>query len=79
MDAGQQLDQRRLAGAVLADDRVDLAFFESQVDGFQRMGCAETLVELFEDEDRRAGVGRERGRIRGGREGHGLFITAGSH
>ena len=33
MDGGQHLDQRRLAGAVLADDGVNLAFLEGEIDG----------------------------------------------
>ena len=33
MDGGQDLDERGLAGAVLADDRVNLAFLEGQIDG----------------------------------------------
>ena len=54
VDGGQDLDEGGLAGAVLADDGVDLALLEGQVDAFQRMRRAEALVELFEDEDRRA-------------------------
>ena len=54
MDGGQHLDQRRLAGAVLADDGVNLAFVEGQVDALQRVRRAEALVELFQDEDRGA-------------------------
>ena len=54
MNAGEQLDQRRLAGAVLADDGVNLALVESQIHGFERVGRAEALVELVQGEKRRA-------------------------
>ena len=56
MDAGQKLDQRRFTGAVLADDGVDLALFEGEVDCLQGMGRAEALVELVERQDRRPGA-----------------------
>ena len=46
MNAGEQLDQRRLAGAVLADDCVNLALFEGQIDGVEGVRGAEPLVEL---------------------------------
>ncbi len=51
MDAGQQLDQGRFAGAVLADDGVNFAFLECQVDAFQRVRGAEPLVEFFQNEN----------------------------
>ena len=56
MDAGQQLDQGRFAGAVFADDGVDFALLEGEVDGLQRMGGAEALVELAQLEDRASGA-----------------------
>jgi hypothetical protein len=45
VDAGEQLDQRRLAGPVLADDGVDLAGLEGEVDRLERVGRPEALVE----------------------------------
>ena len=33
MDAGEQLDQRRFAGAVFANNRVDFACLEGEIDG----------------------------------------------
>src|SRR5450432_2202034 len=59
MNAGEQFDQRRFAGAVLADDGVNFALFEREVDGLQRVGGAETFVELLQREERnRAGAWR---------------------
>lgn len=55
MDAGEQLDQRRFEGAVLANDRVDFTRLENQIDGFQRVGGAESFVEFLEHQKRRAG------------------------
>ena len=46
MDAGEQLDQRRFAGSVFADDGVDFTGLKSQIDGLQRVGRAESLIEL---------------------------------
>ena len=43
MDAGQDLDQRALAGAVLADERVDLAGDEVERDVVERLGRGEAL------------------------------------
>ena len=54
IDAGQQLDQGRLARAVFADDRMDFALFERQIHRLERMGRAEAFVELVQDEERRA-------------------------
>ena len=54
MDAGEQLDQGGFAGAVLADDRVDFACLKGQIDGFQRVGGAESFVEFLEHQKRRA-------------------------
>ena len=71
MDPSQELDQCRLAGAVLPDDGVNFAPFEREIDRLQRMRRAEAFVELLQDENRRSGDGSGRGR--GGREGHGPF------
>ncbi len=43
VDAGQDLDQRRLPGAVLADQRVDLAAADGQVDMVECQGAEEAL------------------------------------
>ena len=58
IDAGEQLDKRRFAGAVFADDRMDFTRLESKIDGLQRMSGAEALVEPLEDEKRRGGTRR---------------------
>ena len=50
--AGQRLGQRRLAGAVLADDRVDFAVLEREVDILDRGDAAEFLGRLAQFEDR---------------------------
>jgi hypothetical protein len=68
IDAGQQLDQRRLAGAVFADDPVDFALLERQIHRLQRMSGAEALVELMQGEERRRGGGGGRRSL--GRHGH---------
>ena len=54
MDAGEQLDQRRFAGPVFADDGVDFTCLKGQIDSLQRVGGAESLVELLENQKRRA-------------------------
>ena len=38
MNAGQELDERRLAGAILADDGVDFARLEGEIDGSSAHG-----------------------------------------
>jgi hypothetical protein len=63
MDSGEQLDQGRLAGPVLADDGVDFACLKGQIDGLQSVGGAESLIELFENQKRRAAGYRTRFRI----------------
>ena len=55
VDAGEDLDQRRLAGAVLAHERVRLAGEELDVCVLERVDGAEALVGVLEDED---GLGR---------------------
>ena len=55
MDSCKHLDERRLTGTVLADNRMDFARLEFKINGLQGVGGAETLVELFEHEKRRAG------------------------
>ncbi len=44
-DAGQDLDERRLAGAVVADQRVDLAGLEPEVDAAEGRHAGELLAE----------------------------------
>ncbi len=46
LGTGQALDQRRLAGAVVADDREDLARVELEVDGVQRDDVAVGLDDV---------------------------------
>ena len=43
VDAGEAFHQRRLAGAVLAHQRVDLAGAQVEVDGAQRVNAGEAL------------------------------------
>ena len=43
IDARQHLHQRRFAGAVLADDGVDLAFLDAEVDVRQRLDAGKRL------------------------------------
>ncbi len=51
--AGQQLDERGLACAVLADDGVDLPRLEGEVDMLQRVRAGEALVEFSKFEEGR--------------------------
>ena len=60
VDAGEDLDERRLAGAVLADEAVHLAGEERDVAVLERVDGAEALLGVLESEH---GV-RERGRQR---------------
>ena len=54
MDAGEQLDQRRFAGPVFADDGMDFTCLEDQVYSLERVGGAKSLIELLENQKRRA-------------------------
>ncbi len=51
--AGDDLDQRRLAGAVLAQHRVDLAAPAGEIDVLQRAHAAVALGDLRQDEESR--------------------------
>ena len=61
VDAGHDLDQRRLAGAVLAEEGVDLAGIERQRHVLQRLGRAESLGDVAHFEDRRGARARGAG------------------
>ena len=61
----QDLDQRRLAGAVLADQRQHLARRKLQIDRVQRDDAREALGDLAHREDRRAFVGFAHAHSRG--------------
>ena len=50
--AGQHLDHRRLAGAVLADEGHDLAWLDLERGGGQRLHALEALVDVAHDEKR---------------------------
>ena len=52
MDAGDHLDQRRLAGAVVADEGDDLAGTNLEVDVLQRLDRAEALADALQREQR---------------------------
>src|SRR5262249_47734435 len=69
-DAGDDLDQRRLAGAVLAEDGVDRAWVAGEVDLLERAHAAVALADPGELQDRgRAAriLGSEHGSGRAGR------------
>jgi hypothetical protein len=51
-DAGHHLGQRRLAGAVLAHERMDLAAFEREVDAVDRRHAGVLLGRLAQFEHR---------------------------
>ena len=57
VDAGQDLDERALAGAVLADQRVDLTGPELERDVVERLGRAEPLRDAAQSTAARAGDG----------------------
>ena len=68
MDAGQDLDQRRLARPVLADQAVHLAAPDRPFDPVERHRPAEPLAHAGEAEERwrlGAGVRSHRPRVRG--------------
>ena len=54
VDAGDALHERRLTGAVVADQRGDLARIDVEVDVVEDVDRAETLVELTDLEDGRS-------------------------
>jgi hypothetical protein len=64
--AGQHLDDRRLAGAVLTDQRMRLAGVEREADALHRRHCAEGLGHVVHLEQSR-GIGSRTGS--GGRPG----------
>ena len=71
VDAGDALDQRRLAGAVVADERHDLAVAHLEVDVGERLHRPERLRDAAELEDRRLahGVGFPTTQAGGGARG----------
>ena len=52
VDAAEDLDERRFAGAVLADERVHLAAVEVDRDVLERLYGAERLAGVVHPEDR---------------------------
>ena len=62
IDAGQDLDQRRLAGAVLAEQRMDLAAAQIEIDRVERERSGEMLGQAGDLEQRagRRGAAAER-------------------
>ncbi len=54
IDAGDRLDQRRLAGPVVADEAHDLAGADGEVDPVQRLDRAEPLAYALQLEERSA-------------------------
>ena len=53
VDAGDDLDQRRLAGAVLAQQRMDLAGTDVEADVVQRPHAGERLAQALDRQHRR--------------------------
>jgi hypothetical protein len=60
VNAGEHLHQRRLARAVFADDRVDLAFAECKIDIPDRWNAAKRLRRALELKDRIHGANPSR-------------------
>ena len=66
VDAGDDLDERRFAGAVFAEQGVDLAGIEGQRDVLQRLRGVEPLGDVAHLEDgRRAAVRRVERQVAG--------------
>ena len=63
VQAGQDADQGRLAGAVLAEQAVHLAAAEGQVDPVVREHARERLRDPYELDDRRVGRFAHPGRL----------------
>ena len=61
VDAGEDLHQGALAGAVLADQSVDLARQQVEIDAVERGRAAEALGDAAEREDRLRGVSMRSG------------------
>ena len=57
VDAGDDLDQRRLAGAVLAQKRMHLAGMDVEADIVQRPHAGKRLAQAFDRQHRRPGFG----------------------
>ena len=57
MDAGEDLDQRRLAGAVLAEQRMHLAGADVEVDSVERQRAGEALGQAGDLEQARVCIG----------------------
>ena len=53
--AGEDLDQRRLAGAVLADEAMDLALVEHEVDVLQRLDARKRLRDPLDADGVKSG------------------------
>ena len=58
MDARENLDQRRLAGAILAEQREHLSALELKADIVERLGAAESLRDALDRKNRVARCGR---------------------
>src|SRR5262249_30459346 len=65
-DAEQHLDQRRLAGAVLAEQPVDLAGFDAERDALERLDAAVALDQVLRFDDRHGGTPGGEGRYQKG-------------
>jgi len=78
VDSGEQLDQRRLAGTVFANDGMNLTRQDKDIDALERLDRAEALADVGERHNRH--VRRDYRRCRGGHVMHcataGLFREA---
>ena len=75
--AGDDVDQRRLAGAVLADEADDLARRDAEVDAMQHGHVAEALRDSADLEDRVHSVSGNAPRSEGPRRGWSVHRTVG--
>ena len=48
VDAADEIEDRRLAGAVRADDREDLALVDAEADAVDRLDAAEMHGQIFD-------------------------------
>jgi hypothetical protein len=51
VQAGHDLDERRLAGTVVTEDAGDLAGVDLEVDALQRIDVAVGLADVFHDDE----------------------------
>ena len=59
LDAGEDLDEGRLAGSVLTDEGVDLTPGDGEVDVLEGVDARKGLVDTFHDDDVAGGQGHD--------------------